>query len=134
MHDTRAARRVRRLGSLALAGTAALALSAAGLARPTAAASVGPLVKVSKSDPFAKCDPGNPGVPPGTNYPNAEVEPYVIADPNNPDHLLTGWQQDRWSNGGSRGLVTGVSTNGGKTWKETVPHGVTHCAGGPYNR
>ena len=73
-------------------------------------------------------------MPPGTNYPDAEVEPYVIADPSNPDNLLAGWQQDRWSNGGSRGLVAGVSKNGGKSWQETVPHGVTNCAGGPYNR
>src|SRR4051794_11349476 len=131
MHDTRATRRVRRLRSLSLAGTAALALSAAGLAHPAAAATVGPLVKVSKSDPFAKCDPGNAGVPPGTNYPNAEVEPYVIADPNNPDHLLAGWQQDRWSNGGSRGLVAGVSTNGGESWPGARPPRATKNARRP---
>src|SRR3954454_15211661 len=118
------------LGAVALAAASTLALSAG----PTAAATVGPLIKVSKSDPFAKCDPGNAGVPPGKNYPNGEVEPYVIADPSDPDHLLAGWQQDRWYNGGSRGLVAGVSTNGGKSWKVTVPHGVTKCAGGPYNR
>src|SRR3954447_2808873 len=118
----------------ALAGTAVVAL-AAGLGTASAsAATVGPLVRVSDGDPFAKCNPGNAGVPPGTNYPNTEIEPYVIADPSNPDNLLAGWQQDRWSNGGSRGLVAGVSKDGGKTWKESVPHGVTSCAGGPYNR
>ena len=26
------------------------------------------------------------------------------------------WQQDRWSNGGSRGLVAGVTTTGGASW------------------
>ena len=81
-------------------------------ATPAAAAAVGPLVRVSDGDPFAKCNPGNAGVPAGTNYPATEIEPYVIADPLNPDNLLAGWQQDRWSNGGSRGLVAGVSKNG----------------------
>jgi hypothetical protein len=126
--------RARRPLRAVLVGTAAAALAVGLGAASASAATVGPLVKVSDGDPFAKCDPGNAGVPAGTNYPNAEVEPYLIADPSNPDHLLAGWQQDRWSNGGSRGLVAGVSRDGGKTWKETVPHGVTHCAGGPYNR
>ena len=39
------------------------------------------------------------------------------------------YQQDRWSNGGARGLVTSVSHNGGKTWSQTWAH-FTFCSGG----
>src|SRR4051794_29332294 len=118
----------------ALVGTAAVAL-AAGLGTASAsAATVGLLVRVSDGDPFAKCKADEVGQQPGTNYPATEIEPYVIADPSDPDNLLAVWQQDRWSNGGSRGLVAGVSRNGGKSWRVTVPRGVTNCTGGPYNR
>jgi len=35
--------------------------------------------------------------------------------PTRPQPLIGVWQQDRWSNGGARGLGTGVSFDGGKT-------------------
>src|SRR5215467_5080698 len=38
------------------------------------------------------------------NYPDAEVEPYVAADPSNPAHLVGAFQQDRWNDGGANGL------------------------------
>ena len=50
------------------------------------------------------------------NYPDAEVEPYVAADPTNPEHLVATFQQDRWNDGGDNGNITVVSDNGGKTW------------------
>jgi hypothetical protein len=62
-------------------------------------------------------------------YPNAEEEPWVDANPTNPLNLVGVWQQDRWSDGGARGLVTAVTHNGGLTWSETFPHFST-CAGG----
>ena len=51
------------------------------------------------------------------NYPDAEVEPYVAADPANPLHLVASVQQDRWNDGGSNGLTNVVSMNGGLTWQ-----------------
>jgi hypothetical protein len=51
-----------------------------------------------------------------TNFPDAEVEPYVAVDPTNPQHLVGSFQQDRWNDGGSNGLTNVVSTNGGATW------------------
>jgi hypothetical protein len=42
---------------------------------------------------------------------------------------VAAWQQDRWSNGGARGLLTAVSHDGGATWDTTFPHFST-CAGG----
>jgi hypothetical protein len=67
------------------------------------------------------------------NYLNAEVGPWVGVDPQDDNNLIGVWQQDRWQFGGSRGQVTGVSTNGGQSWSTTfVPFSV--CSGGPYER
>lgn len=74
--------------------------------------------------------PGCDGVPPsGQVYVNAEVEPYVAVNPRNPLNLVAAWQQDRWSDGGARGLGTGYSFDGGITWRRVyVPF--SRCAGG----
>lgn len=106
--------------------TIALPASAA-----AAAASVAPLSLVSEPSPFAGCTGGlDPGSPPGTNNLNAEVEPSVAVDPTTPSHLIAVFQQDRWSNGGARGLVTAVSADGGSNWKEPTPPTFSTCAGG----
>ncbi|MDR3385977.1 MAG: sialidase family protein [Rudaea sp.] len=65
----------------------------------------------------------------GTVYPNAEVEPYLAIDPLNPQHLIGVWQQDRWSTGGARGIIAGVSNDGGKSWTQhAMP--MSRCGGG----
>ena len=93
----------------------------------TATDAVRPLTVVSGPSPFT---PGCNGVAQtGTNYPNAEVEPWVAINPTDPSNIIGAWQQDRWSNGGANGLVTGVSKNGGRTWTRTAPH-FTRCSGG----
>jgi hypothetical protein len=80
------------------------------------------------------------GVPQtGNLFKNSEVEPFVSVNPRNPLNLVGVWQQDRWSNGGSQGLGTGVSFDGGVTWKQTyLPYsrcaGGTVANGGNYNR
>src|SRR5580765_8797917 len=90
-----------------------LALAAPAFAGP---ASVGPLSTASGPSPYAGCTSGlDPGSPAATNYVNAEVEPWVAVNPANPSNLIGVFQQDRWSNGGARGLVTAVSSNGGTT-------------------
>jgi hypothetical protein len=67
----------------------------------------------------------------GTLYQNAEVEPYVAVDPGNPANLIGVWQQDRWSNGSSRGLMSASSADGGQTWTRT-PLPVSRCGGGTF--
>ncbi|HYV68445.1 MAG TPA: sialidase family protein, partial [Myxococcales bacterium] len=62
-------------------------------------------------------------------YGRAEVEPFLAVDPLDPAHLITVWQQDRYSRGGSAGLLTGVSFDAGKTW-ETHSAPFSHCTGG----
>lgn len=75
----------------------------------------------------------------GTLYPNAEVEPFVAANPRNPLNLVGTWQQDRWSNGGAQGLGLAASFDGGIHWRRVFPP-FTRCAegsaanGGDYER
>jgi BNR repeat-like domain/BNR/Asp-box repeat len=74
--------------------------------------------------------PGCSGTPDtGTLYTNAEVEPFASVNPRYPLNVIGVWQQDRWSNGGSRGLGTGYSFDGGITWKRVFPP-FSRCAGG----
>jgi hypothetical protein len=92
---------------------------------------VTPLVQVSSTSPFdAAFDAGQSG----TVYPDSEVEPQVAVDPLNAQHVVGVWQQDRWSNGGARGLVAGVSTDGGNTWTRVVVPGLSLASGGAYAR
>lgn len=90
-----------------------------------------PLTLVSGASPFAACTADNVATQPGRNFPNSEVEPWVDVNPTNPLNIVGTWQQDRWSNGGSRGVVAGVSVNGGITWKKVVIPGLTACSGNP---
>jgi hypothetical protein len=94
---------------------------------PPPAPTLDPQYVASVASPFATgCD----GVAQnGTVYPNAEVEPYLAIDPLNTQHLIGVWQQDRWSTGGARGIVIGVSNDGGRTW---IQHAATftRCGGG----
>src|SRR4030095_9742092 len=102
---------------LPLAAMAACALSAGASAGTFA---VAPRTTVSGPSPFAGCTVG--AAPGSVLYPNAEEEPWVDVNPTNPNNLIAVWQQDRWSDGGARGLVTAVTHNGGSTWTETYPH------------
>src|SRR5207237_10933240 len=44
------------------------------------------------------------------------------------------WQQERWSNGGARDLVTGVTYDGGETWTLTPAPDAALVADGIYQR
>jgi Repeat of unknown function (DUF5648) len=86
-------------------------------------------VRLTARSPFAEgCDqPRQPDV--GIAYRGAEVEPQIAIDPRDPSHLIGVWQQDRWSDGGARGLRTGYSFDAGLTW--TIAQAAfTHCTGG----
>lgn len=96
----------------------------------------GPLTQVSGFSPFP-ADCGVAGQS-GTNYLHSEVEPWVDVNPTDPDglgpaqpgdNIVGSWQQDRWSNGGARGLVAGVSMDGGTTWESVVIPGISQCSG-----
>jgi hypothetical protein len=111
----RSSRRLRQV--LALAAAAAL------LAVGSAIASVEPTVRVSPTaSPFGGTPAGaacQGHTQTGTNYPGAEVEPFVDVNLTNDNNLVGAWQQDRWSNGGSTGQMSAYSNDGGQTW--TIP-------------
>ena len=65
----------------------------------------------------------------GTLYPSAEVEPFVAVDPLDPQTMVGVWQQDRWSNGSARGLVSATTHDGGRSWRRTVQP-FSRCGGG----
>ena len=116
--------------------TALIVLAVSGVLTASASTyTVAPLTLVSGPSPFANCTFGGPG----TNYVNAEVEPWVSVNPTNPKNIVGVFQQDRWADGGAHGLVTAVSHNGGKTWNRTWAHfslcsGGTAANGGGYER
>lgn len=95
-----------------------------------------PLTLVSGQSPFANCTLGGPGV----NYLNAEVEPYAAVNPTTlenigKENVIGVWQQDRWSNGAAKGIVAGVSFDGGKTWKkQPLPFDTCVRNGLPFER
>jgi hypothetical protein len=63
------------------------------------------------------------------NSPSTEIEPWFEVNPQDPQDLAGFWQQDRWNDGGSHGLVAGVSDDGGLTWSKSWP-AFSNCAGG----
>jgi hypothetical protein len=125
-----------------LAAVAVLMITVALIGAPAASAgpfTPGDTVQVSGDSPIPQgCLGDQPGT--GTNFFNSEVEPYVSVDPSNPLHMVGAWQQDRWSDGGSRGLVTAASFDGGQTWtlnadtKSSICTGGTMANGGDYER
>jgi len=85
-------------------------------------------IRVSQPSTFA---PGCDGlaVENGTLFTNTAVEPSLAANPFNPMNLIAAWQQDRWSNGGSQGLMLATSFNGGGSWTLTTAP-FSRCTGG----
>lgn len=65
----------------------------------------------------------------GTLYANAEVEPWVALQPGNPNAITAAWQQDRWSNGAARAVLSVASQDGGASWQRTL-HPFSRCGGG----
>ncbi len=114
---------MRRLpGLLLLVFLVALGGAGAALAQSS------PLVRISGPSPFAANCNGAPQN--GTVYPNAEVEPWVSVNPADRRNLVAVWQQDRWSNGGAQGNLTGVSFDRGDSWRRLTPPPFSRCAGG----
>jgi hypothetical protein len=120
------------LKSLALLGALAVALwvTAGAEAAAPVLASPGP-------SPFNACTADAADVQQAAGsvlFPNAEVEPRADIDPTNPLNLVGAYQQDRWSDGGARGLVASVSRDGGASWHRVTLPGVTRCSGGIFDR
>jgi len=113
-----------------LAAAALVGLQAASAGPLTAE----PLVQVSGVSPFLGCTADAPASQSGRVYLNSEVEPWIDVNPTNGDNIVGIYQQDRWSNGGARGLVASVSFNGGSGWTQSIIPGISLCSGGDYDR
>ena len=87
-----------------------------------------PTARVSADSPVAAGCTGGGADTGGTLYVNAEVEPTLARAPADARQLLAAWQQDRWSDGGSRALVSAVSSDGGASWRRTL-HPLSRCGG-----
>jgi hypothetical protein len=130
----------RMVRTLLLAGVALAAAAASAQAGTVTATS--PVQASGAVSPFASCSGG--AAEGGTNFANSEVEPWVDVNPTDADddeilgdNIVGYYQQDRWSNGGSKGLVAAVSFDDGASWIQTVPNQLTVCTDGsdaPFDR
>lgn len=95
-----------------------------------------PLTKVSQGDPYADCTIGARS-PDSIVYPGTEVEPYLSVDPRDPKRVVTVFQQDRWNDGGARGLVveagprTAVPTTAARCRSASAPRAARTSNGPP---
>jgi hypothetical protein len=114
-------RHLKSVGAL-IAGIAATAI----LTSPAAGAVSTP-VAVTGPSPFAVgcAGPGHDST--GTVSEEGEVEPWVAVDPADGANVAGSWQQDRWSDGGSHGLVASTSTDGGATWDDETFADFSRC-------
>ncbi|HEX5756603.1 MAG TPA: sialidase family protein [Arenimonas sp.] len=94
---------------------------------PPAPPSFDPHYRVSAASPFAAGCEGETQT--GSAFVNAEVEPHLSISPLDGNHLVGLWQQDRWSNGAARGLVSAVSRDGGLSWTRQAM-AFSRCGGG----
>jgi hypothetical protein len=122
----------------ALIGLAALPLALAASASADQL-HVGRLVQVTNGDPFANCTADNVAGQEAANgstlFPNTAIEPSIAVDPTDFEKVLVGHQQDRWNDGGARGLVGVLSRiDDLDDWRNTIPPGVTQCTGGSFVR
>ncbi|MGW2731628.1 sialidase family protein [Streptomyces sp. NPDC001494] len=116
--------------------TAALLLNAVAGANPAAAdrnPDSTPLIKVSRGDPYADCTIGKRS-PDSVVYPGTEVEPYLSVDPRAPKRVVTVFQQDRWNDGGARGLAASWTTDGHTFHRSALPFSLCAPGGADFER
>jgi hypothetical protein len=88
---------------------------------------LGPLGQLSGPSLFAGSTADN--LPPDQILLNSEDENQLVVDPTNPNHLVGLWHQDE-TTVGNRGLVVGVTFDGGSTWQLAPLPGVSQVSGG----
>ncbi|MFF4103983.1 sialidase family protein [Streptomyces sp. NPDC001903] len=116
--------------------TAAVLLAAVAGATPAAAdrsPDGPPLTKVSHGDPYADCTIGAISAD-SVVYPGTEVEPYLSVDPRDSERVVTVFQQDRWSDGGARGLAAAWTTDGRTYHRSTLPFSLCAPGGADFER
>jgi hypothetical protein len=134
-------KRIVSRGTLSWMGlwTSLLVLVSVPVALAGAVFALGSLVQISDPDPpdpLASCNADNIDAQQAMGsalFNSSEVEPWVDVNPTDANNIVATWQQDRWSDGGARGLFVAASTDGGATWTRVplanTPH-TTLCTGG----
>ncbi len=87
--------------------------------------------RASSGDPFGACTLGGDDFG-GVVFPATEPEVWLAANPASGRNLIGSFQQDRWSDGGAKGLVAPYSFDGGRSWNE-VPLPFSECASSYYH-
>jgi hypothetical protein len=111
--------------------------AALALALVPAATAATPVLASPGTSPFLGCTADQADAQQAAGsvlFPNSEVEPRADVNPTDPTNIVGFYQQDRWSDGGARGLVASVSRNGGSSWHRVVVPGISRCSGGVYDR
>src|SRR5688500_8479121 len=70
------------------------------------------------------------GLSPPDAQPGTTAGADVAVDPNNPNHVVSVYQQGRFVGGSSPRLGVARSSDGGATWQRSVLRGLTDSAGG----
>jgi hypothetical protein len=70
----------------------------------------------------------------GNAQPETQAEPHLALNPERENHLLAGYQEGRFEDGGALTLTYAVSFNGGKSWREGFLPGLTKATGGKFDR
>jgi hypothetical protein len=120
-----------RAPSFAVAAVTAMVTTAC-LAATAAAGpyTIGADVKVNGGSTLTSCPFGASDDFPAA-YDNTEVEPQVAVNPTNPAQITGVSQQDRWPDGGARGLSSWRSNTGGASWGKLADVPWSACQGGP---
>jgi hypothetical protein len=114
-----------------------IGLGLLGITAMAGAAPPPPVLASPGDTPFAACTADNAAAQISAGsvlYPNSEIEPRSAINPADSSNIVGEYQQDRWNDGGARGLVASVSHDGGSTWTRVTIPGVTRCSGGGYDR
>jgi hypothetical protein len=68
------------------------------------------------------------------SQPETQAEPYLAVNPQDSMHLIAGYQESRFSDGGASALKFSTSFDGGTTWMEATLPRLTAAAGGSWQR
>lgn len=84
--------------------------------------------RISGASPYpADCGINMSATGYGDGVLDAETEPSLAVDPNNPRNLIAAWMQDLY-----QGYVVAYSRNGGSTWRTVMVPGISPCTGSEY--
>ena len=74
-----------------------------------------------------------PGVT-GSGQSETQTEPMISINPQNPDSLIAGYQDNRFNDGGARALTYAFSQDAGRRWDEGLVPNLTLASGGLMER